>query len=168
MLSGDNLFQLCAYLIGFISFHLVRRKNILMGQFAANCLYCMHYLVSGFFFGATYNAICSIQNIIFANREIKILKSKVYSYVFSVMIIATGIVWWKGPATILFMVGHIIAAFGFNQRSTRGIRKMAVLSSVVLMAYCLITSNIAVAIYEFLIFASALSSFFLIKDRRRR
>ena len=117
--SGTGLKEIVAQIIGFVamaifvfSFQQKTRKGILMLQMISEAFWVLHYGMIGAYTGMALNMLGVIRCYVYASRETKKWADKDFiPVIFFLLSIATGVITWGGPASLLPMSAVCITSF---------------------------------------------------------
>lgn len=97
----------------FFSFAARKRPTILLCKFTADLLWMTHYLLIGAYSGAALNVLALGRETVFYNKEKKWASSRFWLYLIIALTIASSLLTWEGPLSLLPMTGSSLAVVSF-------------------------------------------------------
>lgn len=159
-LSLDLLPQIIGYIavvILFVSFQFNDRKNILGLLILGMVFLATHQFMIGALAGAVANALTIIRNITFRHKkDNKLLSNFIWPYVFSVILVATGIYFWQGIHSLLPAFAVIASTFALWADDTKTIRVLSLIGPMLWLPYAFIIESIPTILIQCVIISSIL------------
>ena len=137
------------------AFQAKKKPLLLFLQTLSTALLCLHYILIGAWSGAVSNAICLVRNVVYANHDKKPFQHKAWPYVFSALVVLSGLFSWEGWYSSLLLLGVAINSIVLAHPSARTIRKWALCTAPMLFVYDLFANSIGGMSYDIFWFISA-------------
>ena len=112
-----------------------KRRTILLCKFTADVLWFCHYFLIGAYSGAALNVLALGRESIFYNKEKKWASHRFWLYLIMALTIASCILTWEGPISLLPMIGSCCAVVSFWCTKPIHIRLMAIPAQVLWLIY---------------------------------
>jgi hypothetical protein len=158
-----QLFGYAAVALLFISFQVNSRNNILGLLILGMVFLATHQYLLGAFAGAVANGLTIVRNLTFRHKnDSKVLNHYIWPYVFSVVLVVSGIFFWQGWHSLLPAFAVIASTFALWADDTRTIRILSLIGPLLWLPYAfiieslptiliqvVILSSIAIAMYRF-------------------
>ena len=118
-----------------------RRRGAILGfKLMQDLLLATHYLLLGAHTAMASNLICAAREIVFRSRRRGIAESRAIFSLFLLLYIASTILTWRGPFSLLPMASSLISTVAFRIKEPR-FTKLAILPS----SLCTLCYNMAVS-----------------------
>ena len=158
-------FGAIAVILGFISFQMKDAKKLLVFQCGVSTAFCLHFLFLGANTGLALNVLCVFRNIVYYNKDKKILSSIAVPILFSVLMGVIGAFSWDGWYSIFFIVALVVNTYCMSFKDPDNIRRSILFTSPLALTYDAFAGSFPGMIYEsFVIVSSAIE---LIRARKR-
>lgn len=112
-----------------------KRRTILIAKFTADVLWFFHYFLIGAYSGAALNVLALGRESVFYNKEKKWASHRFWLFLFLGLTIASCLMTWEGPASLLPMIGSCFAVVSFWCTKPIHIRLMAIPAQVLWLIY---------------------------------
>lgn len=149
-------------LIGFVAvcfsfaiFQFNNRKKMLHVSMFGQILYAIHFALLGAFTGSLMNIIGAVRSYLFARIDTK-KKPMILFYVFVSMYLIALFFTWKGPISVLPVIGMISGTIAFWQTNPRHIRMIGLISPPLWFTYNFISGSYPGMLAEVVLLSSNL------------
>lgn len=112
-----------------------KRRTILISKFTADVLWFLHYFLIGAYSGAALNVLALGRESVFYNKEKKWASHRFWLFLFLILTIASCLMTWEGPISLLPMIGSCSAVVSFWCTKPIHIRLMAIPAQVLWLIY---------------------------------
>lgn len=147
-----QMFGFLAVILGFISFQMKTRKNLMIVQTSLALSFSVHYLIIGGLTGCVLNLVCAVRNFAFSREK----GSKWLTIIFAVIMVIMGAVSWQGWYTLFFVVGITINTFGLSFKNPQNIRRSTLVTSPLLIIYDVVVKSYGGIMLETIIIISSI------------
>lgn len=149
--------QLFAQIIGyvgtcvlFMSYQMPKKRMIVALQVVSISIFTIHFSILGAWTGALMNAIALEKTVLYLFENEKWFKNKLFTIVFTIAVLVTGILTWDDWASVLPLIAMIINTLAYNLKKERHFRLGMFPCSPLWMAYAIHTGSIPALIGEIL------------------
>ena len=150
-----------AVAILFVSFQVNNRKNILGLLVLGMVFLATHQFLLGAFAGAIANGLTIIRNLTFRHKkDNQILNHFIWLYVFSTVLVATGIYFWQGWHSLLPALAVTASTFALWADDTKTIRILSLIGPFLWLPYAFIIESIPTILIQVVIISSILIAMF--------
>jgi signal transduction histidine kinase len=118
---------LVAIACSLLSFQAKKRSGIMALQMTASMLFCIKLFLLGAFTGACLDLISFFRTLIFANNQKKWASSPLWLAFFAAVMVATGILTWESPLSILAIFGALFSTLALWMKKETHIRLISLL-----------------------------------------
>lgn len=143
-------------LISILSMQCKTRKKILILQLSAGAMWVTHYYLLGAYTAVLTNSIGIFRSALSYFNDRKWAKSIVYLYLIIALSIASSIITWNGPMSLLPALSLIATTVGLWIHNLTITRILFTLQSPLLLLYDILTGSWGSAIIEVVAFISFL------------
>ncbi len=138
------------------SFQMNKHKQIMLMQMAAGAFFAAQYFLLGAYTGMVVNAIAIIRDIIFYFRDRKWVQSKLWIIGFCILFAVSGIFTWTGLHSLFMTAAMVLNTISFSITKPKLVRTTILISSPLVLVYCIITGSIGGIINEILVEISSI------------
>lgn len=110
-------------------------RTILISKFTADVLWFLYYFLIGAYSGAALNVLALGRESVFYNKEKKWASHRFWLFLFLILTIASCLMTWEGPISLLPMIGSCSAVVSFWCTKPIHIRLMAIPAQVLWLIY---------------------------------
>lgn len=154
-----------AVLVGFISFQQKTAGRILSCEILSASLFTAHYLLIGAPTAAALNVLGVLQCIVYFFRDKRGSKSKLWPFVFTILMVAAGIVTWEGWHSAFIVFGLAVYSVSISFSNPQTIRYAMLLKSPTCLVYNVCAGSIGGTAYECAVLISSLLG--TLRNRKR-
>lgn len=168
-MAAAQVVGFAAMLSAIICFQQKSRKNILLWQLIVCSLWTLHFIILGVATGTAINALQVVRAIIFNFKEKK--KWAQWSgwlYVFIALTIASGVVTWEGPLSILPVIGTSFSTISLWMKKPLTIRLLTFPVSITWGIYDFASNSLAGGFNEIFCIISLITAIIRIDIPARR
>lgn len=144
-----------AIFLGFISFQMKTKRQILFIQMATCICFCLHYLLLNAYTGLAMNGVGLVRNITYACWKKEGRVKKLLPAFFAALMGALGVLAWDGWYSIFFVVALMLNSVGMAFSDPRMMRKSILVTSPMVIVYNVIVHSIGGTVYESVAILSA-------------
>lgn len=156
-----------AVAILFVSFQVNNRKSILGLLVLGMVFLATHQFLLGAFAGAIANGLTIIRNLTFRHKkDNQVLNHYIWPYIFSTILVATGIFFWQGWHSLLPAFAVIASTFALWADDTRTIRVLSLIGPCLWLPYAFIIDSIPTVLIQVVIISSILIAMFRFDKKR--
>lgn len=150
-----------AVAILFVSFQVDNRKNILGLLVVGMIFLTTHQFLLGAFAGAIANGLTIVRNLTFRHKkDSQILNHFLWPYVFSAILVATGIFFWQGWYSLLPALAVTASTFALWADDTKTIRILSLVGPLFWLPYAFIIESMPTVLIQVVIISSILIAMF--------
>lgn len=155
--------QIAGHIIGFIStallflsYQVFDKKRLIVIQTVATALSCIQYLLIGALSGFALNIVCITRNMLFYNRDKKLLAGKWLPFATALLMAGVSALSWEGLHSLFIISGLMINTVCMGLCDSQDLRKSILLTSPLVFVYNTIKLSYSGMSSEFLSFCSAI------------
>lgn len=148
------------FLLAVLTFQSNKHKNITLLKCASDAVFVVQFILLGAYTGAIMNGIGCVRNIAYARLVERKKDVKKAVVIFSVIIIAMGILTWNGPVSLLAIAGKLLSTLSYAFKNPKTVRRLTVPVCVVWAVYDLICSSYAGVLTEIFTLGSVAVAYF--------
>ena len=141
-------------LFSLLSFQFAKRKYILLSQMTASLLFSLQLFMVGAITGGCLDMISFARSLIFLNNQKKWASSRLWVVGFIVVMIATGILTWENPWSILPIIGSVLSTVALWMKDGKHIRMISLLVGPCWLVYNIVNGAYTGAFNELLAMTS--------------
>lgn len=160
-----QIFGVIAIILGFLSYQMRTRRQILLALSATVIALSLHYLFLGAYTGMAMNAVSLIRNIAYDYRDRKEIKSPLIPIVFTAIQVVMGILTWQAWYSILVLVGIAINTYCVGLCNSQNLRKSILVTSPLVLIYNIFTMALSGIVFEVVGIVSAIIG--IIRHRKK-
>lgn len=150
-----------AVAILFVSFQVNNREKILGWLVLGMVFLATHQFLLGAFAGAIANGLTIIRNVTFRHKkDNQILNHYIWPYVFSIVLVATGIYFWQGWHSLLPALAVTASTFALWADDTKTIRILSLIGPFLWLPYAFIIESLPTVLIQVVIISSILIAMF--------
>lgn len=150
-----------AVAILFVSFQVNNREKILGWLVLGMVFLATHQFLLGAFAGAIANGLTITRNITFRHKkDNRILNHYIWPYVFSTVLVASGIYFWQGWHSLLPALAVTASTFALWADDTKTIRILSLIGPFLWLPYAFIIESIPTVLIQVVIISSILIAMF--------
>ena len=109
-------------IIGVAAFQSNKHKGIVMAKLGSEAAFTIQYYLLDAPTGAIMNLVGVMRNYIFYKLVEKGKSTKIAMWIFCVVYVASAIITWEGPESLLPLVGKLCSTVAYSMKNTRFIR----------------------------------------------
>jgi len=117
-----QIFGMIAVILGFISFQMKTRTQLLIIQTITTITFCIHYGLIGATSGLVMNLLGIVRNLAYYNKDKKIFSGLKCPVFFTVLMGIAGILSWEAWYSIFVLLGLMINSFCLSFDNSQNIR----------------------------------------------
>jgi hypothetical protein len=145
----------------FISFQVDNRKKILGLLIIGMVFLAAHQFLLGALAGAIANGLTIVRNLVFRQKnETPILQHFIWPYLFSAILVATGLFFWQGWHSILPALAVTASTFALWVNNTKTIRLLSLIGPLLWLPYAFVIDSIPTILIQLVIVTSILIAMF--------
>lgn len=145
----------------FVSFQVNNRKNILGLLVLGMVFLATHQFLLGAFAGAIANGLTIVRNLTFRHKKDNpILNHYIWPYVFSTVLVGTGIYFWQGWHSLLPALAVTASTFALWADDTKTIRILSLIGPFLWLPYAFIIDSIPTVLIQVVIISSIFIAMF--------
>ena len=160
-----QIFGVIAVILGFLSYQMRTRRQILFALSATVIALTLHYLFLGAYTGMAMNAVSLIRNIAYDYRDRKEIKSPLIPIVFTAIQVVMGILTWQAWYSILVLIGIAINTYCVGLCNSQNLRKSILVTSPLVLIYNIFTMALSGIVFEVVGIVSAVIG--IIRHRKK-
>ena len=148
-------FGVVAIILGFITYQLKTKRQLLFVQSMVAVVFCVHYLLIGAYSAMAMNAVNIFRNIAYDYRTERGIKSKMIPIVFVLIQAVMCIITWEAWYSVFVFLGIGINTYCMSFTSSQSVRKSILVTSPLVLTYDIFAKSIGGSIYESVALISA-------------
>ena len=160
-----QIFGVIAVILGFLSYQMRTRRQILLALSATVIALTLHYLFLGAYTGMAMNAVSLLRNIAYDYRDRKAIKSRLIPIAFTAIQVVMGILTWQAWYSIFVLIGIAINTYCVGLCSSQNIRKSILVTSPLVLIYNIFTMALSGIVFEVVGIVSAVIG--IIRHRKK-
>lgn len=118
-----------------ISFQSNKHRVIMIFKTASGLAFAVQFIFLGAYTGVVMNVIGSIRNIVFARLVSKNKSTTPAIILFSVIVVASGVLTWEGAIGLLAITGKLITTVSYGMKNASAVRLLTVPSCICWVIY---------------------------------
>ena len=131
-----------------ISFQCKKHRSILLFRTLNEAIFALQYILLGAYTGAAMNLVGCVRNSVFSNQVKKGKKTTASTVVFCVLFIASGILMWQGPKSILIIVAKALSTVAYGNKNPTVVRAITFLTCSSWLVYNCCVGSVAGVLCE--------------------
>lgn len=163
-----QFFGIVAIILGFVSYQLKTKKQLLLAQSGVALMFCLHYFFIGAYSGMVVNILNIFRNFIYDRRTEKGIKSRWIPIFFVLLQIVFCILAWDSWYSIFILTGICINTYCMSLENPQTVRKSILVTSPMVLTYDLFAGSLGGSIYESVAIISALVGIFRNKNKKEK
>lgn len=148
-------FGIVAIVLGFISYQLKTRRQLIYMQSAVAVVFCIHYFLIGAYPAMAMNFVNIIRNFAYDYRTEKGIQSKIIPIAFVIIQAIMCAITWTGWYSVFVLLGIGINTYCMSSSDAQFIRKSVLVTSPLVLTYDIFARSIGGSIYESVALISA-------------
>ena len=152
---AGQLAGVVAVILGFVSFQMKTRRQILFSQIAAAAVFCVHYGLIGAVSGMVLNAVSVVRTVVYSNNDKKIFSGRYWPAVFAVIMGTLGLLSWQDWYSVFAVAGMVINTICMSLKNPQSIRKSILVTSPLVLIYNCFVFSLGGLVYESVAIVSA-------------
>lgn len=161
-----QLIGVIAIIIGFISYQVKTKRQLIFMQTVVAALFCVHYALLGEYSALGMNTVNIFRNIVYDYRTNKGITSRVIPISFVVLQATVGIITWDAWYSVFALFGLCINTYAMSLSDSQSVRKSILITSPLVLTFDIFAFSISGAIYESVAIISAAIG--VIRNRKTR
>ena len=162
-----QIFGILAFAASVVSYQMKTYRQILLVQLVCVSLFVVHFLLlfrcgqADAMTGAALNGISAVRDVILLGTGEKRSRklTTVLAAVFSVVVVAIGILTWSSWVSMLFIIAMVLNTVALSIPDPNTVRVFIMISAPFACAYDILTHSIGGTVNEVVSFLSALTAF---------
>ena len=164
-----QILGIVAIIIGFVTFQMKTKRQILFMQTTTAVIFCVHYFLIGAMTGVVMNIVATIRNLVYDYCGTKGYKTKLVPITFVVIQAAVAILVWEAWYSVFVLLGICINTYCMSLSKPQNVRSSILVSSPLVFIYNAFTLSIGGMIYESVAVASsAIGLFRYMKNKKEK
>lgn len=148
-------FGIVAILLGFLSYQLKTKRQLLFMQSCVAVTFCLHYFFIGAYSGMVVNVLNIARNIVYDIRTSKGMESKGIPLGFVALQALLCILAWDAWYSVFILVGICINTYCMSLSDPQTVRKSILVTSPLVLIYDLFARSVGGTVYEAVALCSA-------------
>ena len=145
-----------AVVLGFFSYQMKTAKRLLIFEIIVAFVFSAHYLFIGALTAMALNLLSAVQCIFYYVRNKRGSTSMVIPIIFTVLVVATGIMTWEGWYSIFIVLGLAVYSLAIAMPDAQMIRIAMFIKNPLCLAYNAIVLSIGGIVYECTVLVSSI------------
>jgi len=146
-----------AVCLGFVSFQMRTRKQLLVVQLATAVAFCIHYGLIGAVSGMVMNILCVIRNFVYYHKDkSKFLSGPASAIIFAIIYSVAGLLSWQGYYSVFMVLGQVISTVCMSFTNPQNIRKSILVTSPLVLIYNAFVFSLGGVVYESVVIISSI------------
>lgn len=116
--------------LGIVSYQSNKHRIIMILKTASEAVFALQFVLLGAYTGVALNILGSIRNITFAYLVKKNKSTKPWIVVFSLAVIAAGVLTWAGPISLLAITGKLATTLAHGMKNASKVRFLTLPSCI--------------------------------------
>jgi hypothetical protein len=155
-----------AIIVGFISYQVKTKRQLIFMQTAVAALFCVHYALLGEYSALGMNVVSVVRNIVYDYRTSKGITSRLIPIGFVVFQATVGIITWDAWYSVFALFGLCINTYAMSLSDSQSVRKSILITSPLVLTFDIFAFSISGAMYESVAIISAAIG--VIRNRKTR
>jgi hypothetical protein len=155
-----------AVVMGFISYQMKTRQQLLLLQALTSLTFCVHYLMIGAVSGMAMNVVCLIRNFVYFGLSSKEKTPKWIPVAFAVVTAIIGLFSWNAWYCVFIFLGLVIHSVCIAMKNPQNVRKSILVTSPLVLIYNAFVSSYGGMIYESIAVISSIIGIIRYKDKK--
>ena len=145
-----------AVILGFFSYQMKTAAKLLMFEIIVAFVFSAHYLLIGAPTAMALNILSAVQCIFYYVRNKRKSKSMVIPIIFTVLVVATGILTWEGWYSIFIVLGLAVYSLAIAMPDAQMIRIAMFIKNPLCLAYNALVFSVGGIVYECTVLVSSI------------
>ena len=159
-------FGIVAIVLGFVSYQLKTKRQLLFMQSAVAITFCLHYLFIGAYSGLVANVLNVLRNFIYDYRTKKGKKGRLVPVLFVILQAVLCVFAWDSWYSVFMLTGICINTYCMSLENPQTVRKSILITSPMVLLYDLFAGSVGGSIYETVAIISAAIGIFRNKNKK--
>lgn len=155
-----------AVIVGFFSYQMKTAKKLLMFEIIVAFIFAAHYFFIGAMTAMALNLLSAVQCIFYYFRNKRGSKSMVIPIIFTVLIVATGILTWEGWYSVFIVIGLAVYSLAIAMPDAQMIRIAMFIKNPLCLAYNVAVLSVGGIVYECTVLVSSVIG--VIRNRKSK
>ena len=143
-----QLFGIVAIILGFVSYQLRTKRQLLIMQTVVAIVFCVHYFLIGAYSAMAMNVLNIARNAVYDVRTRKGITSPVIPAIFVAAQVVICAIAWEAWYSIFVLLGIGINTYCMSFSNSQNVRKSILISSPLVLTYDIFASSLGGAVYE--------------------
>lgn len=130
-------------LASMISFQCKKHNSILLFRTLNEAIFALQYILLGAYTGAAMNLVGCVRNTVFTSQVRKNKKTTASTVLFCALFIASGIMMWQGPKSILIIVAKALSTVAYGNKNPTVVRAITFLTCSSWLVYNCCVGSVA-------------------------
>ena len=161
-----QILGIAAVVLGFFTYQMKTAGKLLIFELIVSLLFSAHYLLIGATGAVALNFLCGVRCIFYYFRNKSGSKSVLIPIVFTVLIVATGILTWEGWYSVFIVAGLAVHSLATAMADAQKIRFAMFIKNPLCLAYNVMVLSIGGIAYECTVLASSIIG--ALRNRKKR
>ena len=151
-----QVFGMIATILGFISYQVRTKRQLLFMQSSVAAAFCVHYLLIGAYSGMATNAVNILRNVIYDKCAQRGYKSRWIPLIFVAIQCVMCALTWEAWYSVFVLVGAVTHTYCMSLDSPQDVRKSILIVSPSVFTYDVFARSVGGIIYEPVALVSAI------------
>ena len=160
-----QVFGIIAIILGFISYQLHTKRQLIFMQSAVAVVFCIHYFLIGAYSGMAMNCVNIIRNAAYDYRTRKGINSKLIPIVFVIIQALMCAFTWEAWYSVFVLFGICANTYCMSFADSQNVRKSILVTSPFVLTYDIFARSVGGTIYESVALVSAFIG--IIRNRKK-
>ena len=148
-------FGIIAIILGFVSYQLKTKRQLLYMQSFVALAFCIHYLLIGAYSATAMNFVNIVRNFAYDYRSEKGIKSKVIPIAFVALQVIICALTWDAWYSVFVLLGIGINTYCMSASDPQFVRKSILITSPMVLTYDVFARSVGGTVYESVALLSA-------------
>ena len=155
-----QIFGVIAIILGFVSYQMRTKRQILFVLSVTAVSFCIHYFMIGAYSGMAMNAVNIVRNVVYDKRSAANKNGFIAPAVFAVIQTVVCIMTWEAWYSVFVLFGLVINTVCVSFADPQKVRKSILVTSPLVLTYDALAGSIGGSIYEAVAIVSAVVGIF--------
>lgn len=143
-----QLFGIIAIILGFVSYQVRTKRQLLFVQSAVSFVFCIHFFLIGAYSGMAMNAVSLVRNFVYDYRMRKGDTGRLLPCVFVGIQILACLITWEAWYSVFILLGLCINTYCMSFTTPQSVRKSILITSPLVLIYDLFARSVGGSIFE--------------------
>lgn len=160
-----QLFGALGIVVFVAMYHFNKMQGVLRAKLLMDALWATHFFLLGAYTGFVTNCVCMLREIVFMNNKHKFFRSKIWFWLFLIVILFAGFYTWQGWHSVIPAIASSLATISFWQKNVKVARYIGAINNVMMFTYDVFVGSYTGMLGETLAFVSVVAAILRLQNK---